>query len=385
MPWNEPGSGKSPNNNRGQGPDLQDIINNLKGGFGGGKKSSGSGPSIFPIIILALIAYVLWNSFYTVKEGFESVELRLGRYTQTEGAGLNHLWWPIEKKFLVNTQTLRTVEVGIRDRIAKPAEALMLTNDENIVDVTMAVQYTIKNVEDLIFNVGNVEQAGVLDNVVRGATESALREVVGSTKMDDLLTQGRNIVDANTKELLQLILDRYKTGIQVDSIEIQDAKPPSQVSNAFDDVVKADQDKVTSVNRAEAYANDIIPKARGRAARILQEAEAYKATTIAKATGEADRFDQILKEYQKAPEVTRKRLYLETMENVLSKTSKVMVDSSSGNSLMYLPIDKIIENNAKRSNNSTSNVDVPINESLDIPVKNTTKNNIRSAIREGRK
>jgi len=385
MPWNEPGSGKSPNNNRGQGPDLQDIINNIKGGLGGGKKSPGSGPSIFPIVILALIAYWLWNSFYTVKEGFESVELRLGRYTQTEGAGLNHLWWPIEKKFLVNTQKIRTVEVGYRGASSKPHEALMLTNDENIVDVTMAVQYTIKNVEDLIFNVGNVEQAGVLDDVVRGATESALREVVGSTKMDDLLTQGRNIVDANTKGSLQIILDRYKTGVQVDSIEIQDAKPPREVRDAFDDVVKADQDKVTSVNRAEAYANDIIPRARGRAARILQEAEAYKVTAIAKATGEAERFDQILSEYQKAPEITRKRLYLETMENVLGNANKVMIDSKSGNNLMYLPIDKIIENGTKRNNNrSNSNVDVPVNESLDIPVKNTNSRGARSAVREGR-
>ena len=212
--------------------------------------------------------------------------------------------------------------------------------------------------QNLIFNVGSVEQPGVLDDVVRGATESALREVVGGTKMDDLLTQGRNLIDTNTQELLQVILDRYKTGIQIDSIEIQDAKPPREVRDAFDDVVKADQDKVTLVNRAEAYANDIIPKARGRAARISQEAEAYKATTIAKATGEANRFDQILTEYRKAPEITRKRLYIETMEEVLGNTNKVMVDSSNGNSLMYLPRDKIIENGGKRRSTPQSNTDI---------------------------
>lgn len=385
MPWNEPGSGKSPNNNRGEGPDLQDMINNIKSGFGGGKKEPGSGPSMFPIVLLALAGYWLWNSIYTVSEGVQSVELRLGKYTKTEGAGLHHMWWPLEKNLMVNTQKVRTVEVGYRGGSAKPDEALMLTNDENIVDVTMAVQYTIKSVEDLFFNIGNVEQAGVLDDVVRGATESALREVVGSTKMDALLTQGRNIVDANTKELLQVILDRYKTGIQVDSIEIQDAKPPREVRDAFDDVVKADQDKVTSVNRAEAYANDIIPRARGRAARILQEAEAYKVTTIAKATGETDRFNQILKEYLKAPEITRKRLYLETMETVLSKTNKVMVDSKSGNNLMYLPIDKIIENGSKRkTSNRNSNAGIRDTESFDAPLKSVNNRGVRSAVREGR-
>jgi len=174
--------------------------------------------------------------------------------------------------------------------------------------------------------------------------------------MDALLTQGRSLVDADTESLLQEILDRYKTGIDVNSIEIQDAVPPNQVSAAFDDVVKADQDRVTLVNQAEAYANDIIPRARGKAARTLQQAEAYKESVIAKSTGEAERFSQILTEYRRAPEVTRKRLYLETMEEVLGNTNKVMIDQQGGNSLMYLPIDKLVGEQRSSINNSGSQV-----------------------------
>ncbi len=386
MPWNEPGSGKSPNPNRGKGPDIEDIINNIKDNFGGsgGNKSSGPGFSLFPLILIGGFLFWAYNSFYIVNEGSESVELRLGKYTQTEGPGLNFIIWPIERKIPVNTQTIRTVEVGYRDSGPQLNEALMLTNDENIVDVTMAVQYTIKEVKDLIFNVGNVEYQGVMDDVVRGATESALREVVGGTKMDDLLTAGRSIIDSNTKDLLQTILDRYQTGIQIESIEIQDAKPPREVRDAFDDVVKADQDKVTLVNQAEAYANDIIPKARGRAARILQNAEAYKETTVAQATGEAERFNQILTEYLKAPEITRKRMYLQTMEQVLSNTNKVLIDQQSGgNSLMYLPIDKIIENSKSRPQTLNNNIN-PRTTQENVGGLTTSNNRRNSSIREGR-
>lgn len=357
MPWNEPGSGKSPNSNRDGGPDIEDILKNIRDNFGGGGGKKPSGPGGFPIFALVLIGLVvLWGfkSFYIVEEGYESLEFRFGKYTSTQTPGLRFVLWPIETNIKVNTQTIRTVEVGYRDSGPQLKEALMLTNDENIVDVTMAVQYTIKNLEDLIFNVGNVRYAGVLDDVVRGATESALREVVGGTKMDDLLTEGRNVVDANTEELLQTVLDRYQTGIQIESVEIQDAKPPREVRDAFDDVVKADQDKVTLVNQAEAYANDLLPRARGRAARISQEAEAYRVTVVAEAEGQAERFTQVLDQYSLAPEITRKRLYLETMENVLSKTNKVLIDQTSNNSLMYLPIDKILEAGKSRPASGSS-------------------------------
>jgi len=270
--------------------------------------------------------------------------------------GLNFIVWPLEEKIIVDTQQVRTVEVGYRGNSPESKEALMLTRDQNIVDVTMAVQYTIKSIEDLVFNVGDIFQPGGLDRVVRSATESALREVVGSTEMDDLLTTDRPVVDAQTEELLQNILDRYQTGIQVQSIEIQDAKPPVQVREAFDDVVRADQDRTKLTNQAEAYAKKLVPNARGEAARILQEAEAYKAKVVAEATGEAERFNKILTEYQKAPAITKRRLYIETMEDVLSDSSKVLIDQNAGggNSLMYLPIDKIIENNKRDVSGSTS-------------------------------
>lgn len=408
MPWNEPGSGKSsnsggnnsgggngrrPSGNRGSNNDIEEMLKNLKESFGGGRgdnssgNRSGGGPVLpswlsFPAIIIALLVFVGFKSIYTIQEGFESVVLRFGEYNRTDVAGLNYAIWPIETKFKVDTKKIRTVEVGYRNGQTKPKEALMLTNDENIVDVTMAVQYTIKDLESLIFNVGNIEQRGELDSVVRGATESALREVVGSKTMDDLLTKGRREVDINTKEVLQVILDRYLTGIQIESVEIQDAKPPKPVSDAFDDVVKADQDKIRKENDAQAYANDLVPKARGEASRIIQEATGYKETIVAESTGEAERFNQILFEYRKAPEVTKKRLYLETMEQVLSNTNKVMVGESGGNNLLYLPIDKILEQNKATRKSSAASTN-QINQ-RDIKSVTSSQTRSRATNREGR-
>jgi len=369
MPWNEPGSGNSGNrdpwgngnkNKGNQSPDIDQIIDNVRkrfGGGGGGRNGKSKG-MFSPWLLILLIAVFYWGtqSFYQVDEGNQSIELRFGKFKQTVGAGLNFIAWPLEEKIIVDTQQVRTVEVGYRNNSPELKEALMLTRDQNIVDVTMAVQYTIKSIEDLVFNVGDIFQRGGLERVVRSATESALREVVGSTEMDDLLTTDRPIVDSETKALLQKILDRYQTGIQVQSIEIQDAKPPLQVRDAFDDVVRADQDKTKLTNQAEAYAKKLVPEARGEAARVLQEAEAYKAKVVAEATGEAERFNKILAEYQKAPAITKKRLYIETMEDVLADSSKVLMDQNAGggNSLMYLPIDKIVENNRRNNTGSTS-------------------------------
>ena len=365
MPWNEPGSGNSGNrdpwgngnkNKGGQNPDIDQIIDNVRKRFGGG--GNGKGKGLFsPWLLILVFAVFYWGSqsFYQVDEGNQSIELRFGKFKQTVGAGLNFIVWPLDEKIVFDTQQVRTVEVGYRNNSPELKEALMLTRDQNIVDVTMAVQYQIKSVEDLIFNVGDIFQTGGLDRVVRSATESALREVVGGTNMDDLLTTGRAIVDTETKDLLQKVLDRYKTGIQVQSIEIQDAKPPLQVRDAFDDVVRADQDRTKLTNQAEAYAKKLVPNARGEAARILQEAEAYKAKVVAEATGEAERFNKVLAEYQKAPEITEKRLSIEAIEDVLSSSSKVLIDQSgNGNSLMYLPIDKIVENNQRRQQSSAS-------------------------------
>lgn len=364
MPWNEPGSGnKDPwgngNRNRGnQGPDIEQVIENVRKRFGGGGRGSGGRGGLFsPFVIFIVFAVIYWasQSIYQVEEGSESYELRFGKYKQTVGAGLRFIAWPIEEKIVINTQEVRTVEVGYRGNTPEIKEALMLTRDENIVDVTMAVQYTIKEVKDLVENVGDLRYRDGLERVVRSATESALREVVGSTKMDDLLTTDRPVVDAKTETLLQQVLDRYQAGIQIESIEIQDAKPPSQVSDAFADVVKANQDKETLVNQAQAYSKSLIPNARGQAERVIQEAEGYKARVVAEATGEAERFNKIVTEYTKAPQITKKRLYIEAMEGVLSQSSKVLIDQNggNGNSLMYLPIDKIIENNA--ANNRAAN------------------------------
>ena len=396
MPWNEPGSGNSGNrdpwgngnkNKGNQSPDIDQIIDNVRKRFGGGG-GTGKPKGLFsPWLLLLLVAIGIWftQSFYQVDEGNESIELRFGKFKQTVGAGLN-LANVIEEKIIIDTQQVRTVEVGYRDNSPELKEALMLTRDQNIVDVTMAVQYTIKSIEDLVFNVGDIFQRGGLERVVRSATESALREVVGSTKMDDLLTTDRPIVDAETKALLQSILDRYNTGIQVSSIEIQDAKPPLQVRDAFDDVVRADQDRTKLTNQAEAYAKKLVPNARGEAARILQEAEGYKAKVVAEATGEAERFTKILAEYQKAPAITKKRLYIETMEDVLVDSSKVLIDSKAGggNSLMYLPIDKIIENNRRDSSGSTSARRDNILPSSQTPNQASQSQNSNSDNRGGR-
>ena len=363
MPWNEPGSGGSGSNGSGRpsgdAPDLEDVIQNVRKRFGGGgsNRRGGSGDSMFPgwpVLAGLLVVAWLFQSVYTVDEGYRSVELRFGEHTGTYGAGLNMVIWPIEERRIVDVDSIRPLRVGYRESGTEKrgvrSEAQMVTADENIVDVQLTVQYNIKSAEDLVFNVAEVEQRGGVDAVVRGATESALREIVGSKTMDGVLTDERTSVEIETKDLLQQILDRYTTGINVVSVELQASNAPQEVQPAFDDVVTAGQDYDRIKNEAEAYANSVVPRAQGQAARILQEAEAYKQTIVAKAEGEASRFVQVLDEYQKAPAVTRERLYLETMEQVLSNTSKVMIDQEGGNSLMYLPLDKLVEQGGRGSN-----------------------------------
>jgi len=235
----------------------------------------------------------------------------------------------------------RTIEVGYRSGGSQqtlgsvPREALMLTKDENIVDVRLAVQYQVKDAKQFLFNV--VNPAGTLKQV----TESAERGVIGSSKMDFVLTEGRSEIVAQIKQEIQEIMDAYQSGILVTSVNLQDAQPPEPVQAAFEDAIKAREDKQRLINEAEAYSNDVVPKARGAAARKLQEAEGYKEQVIAQAEGEAARFTDLLAEYEKAPEVTRKRLYIEAMQSVLSKTNTIMVDVKGGNNLLYLPLDKM--------------------------------------------
>ena len=373
MPWNEPGSDNRDPWGQGNGqkgpPDLDDVIrdlqNKIRGIFGGGGRSSGGGrklPSLGgkAIGLLLLVAAVLWvaSGFYVVKQGEQSVELRFGAFKMIKQAGLRwHLPYPIEANEIVNVQQLRTVEVGYRTNFRSnqlasvPKEALMLTEDMNIIDISFAVQFDIKDPKDRLLYV-----AGSLDSVVRGATESAVREIVGRNNMDFAITGGRREIAQETKNLLQVILDRYITGINIKAVEMQNAQPPAEVKAAFDDAVKAREDEERLKNEAEAYANDILPRARGGAARFIQEAQAYQATVIANAQGEASRFIQVLEEYQKAPEVTRDRLYLDAMEDVLGSSTKLIIDQQSGgNNVMYLPLDQLIRQRAATTGDRASN------------------------------
>jgi len=233
---------------------------------------------------------------------------------------------------------VRTVEIGYRSTVRnkQPKEALMLTDDENIIDIQFAVQYRLKNPSDWIFN--NRDQ----DEMVRQVAETSIREIVGKSKMDFVLYEGREKVALDVSLLMQQILDRYKSGAQITNVTMQGVQPPEQVQAAFDDAGKAGQDRERQKNEGQAYANDVIPKARGAASRLIQESEGYRASVIANAEGDASRFKQVLTEYQKAPAVTRDRMYLETMQKIFTNTTKVMVDAKSGNNLLYLPLDKLI-------------------------------------------
>ena len=355
MAWNEPGGSgnKDPwgdRNNQSGPPDLDEVIkkisNKISGMFGGGKSGGngvGGGPSAggsIPFSLIGGIIAVIWflSGIYIVEEGKQGVILQFGAFSEITDPGPH--WYPrfIQTVDIVDVEGSRSINLG-----RKASEALMLTQDENIIDVKFTVQYKVKNPKDFLFNVRTP------DATLVQATESAMREVVGKNKMDFVLKEGRPEVAARTERLIQEILDGYQTGILVTNLNMQDAQPPEQVQGAFDDVIKAREDRETKINEAEAYANDIIPKARGKAARMVQEASAYRDQTIARASGETNRFKKILTEYERAPKVTRERLYLETMESVLEKSNKVMIDVKKGNSLLYLPLDKIGANNSRRS------------------------------------
>ncbi|MBI3570016.1 MAG: FtsH protease activity modulator HflK [Gammaproteobacteria bacterium] len=354
MAWNEPGKpgDKDPWGQRRKpgagGPDIDRIVKNIQqkfaglfgGGGGGGARASGFG---FGLIVVVALAIWFVTGFYIVNQGERGVVLRFGKKAEITEAGLRwHLPFPIEKVEKVNVEKVSTIEIGYRSnsrtggKSKVPKEALMLTEDENIIDIEFAVQYKIKDAAEYLFNVRDPE------TTIAQATESAVREVVGKSTLDFALTEGRDQVSRSARELLQQILDRYKTGVHIVTVETQKAQPPDEVKSAFDDAVKAREDEQRLKNEAEAYANDVIPRARGAAARMTQEAEGYKASVIARADGDARRFSQIASEYVKAPGVTRERMYLETMEQVLSNTTKIFVDQKAGNNLIYLPLDKLV-------------------------------------------
>jgi membrane protease subunit HflK len=376
MSWNEPGGDKKdPWSGRGDQkgpPDLDEAIRSLQeklgkifgGGGGGDGDSGGSGgsPNYFSsghlmrnLGFLAAGVFVLWglSGFYIVDEGNHGVLTRFGRYVGTTQSGLNwHIPVPVEQVNLVNVKRNRLIEVGFSSRGAEqsvPNDALMLTKDENIVDVRLGVQYQIKDAKDFMFNVANPEATLIQ------VTKSAERSVIGSSTMDFVLTEGRSEIVTRIKKEIQDVMDSYKSGIQVTSVNLQDAQPPEQVQNAFEDAIKAREDEQRLINEAQAYSNDVVPKARGAAARKEQEAEGYKEQVIAQAEGETSRFSQLLAEYTKAPEVTRKRLYLESMESVLSSTNNVMIDVKSGNNMLYLPLDKLMQQQQLAPNQASGN------------------------------
>ncbi|VAW87425.1 HflK protein [hydrothermal vent metagenome] len=367
MAWNEPGGSKD-NDPWGGGkksdqgpPDLDEVVKKFQdqvrsifggkgkgsGGDGEGKGSSsgGSGSKIGLGVVVGG-ALFLWGltGIYIVDEGKRGVELVFGAYSETTQPGPHwHMPAPISTVEIVDVSQIRNVEIGYRSGAGGESskrsvlnEAMMLTQDENIVDVNFAVQYRIKDAQDYLFNLRSP------DETLREATESAVREIVGKSKMDFVLTEGRSEMVQSAEILIQAILDRYGSGLQVTSVNMQDAQPPEQVQAAFSDAVKAREDEQRVKNEAEAYANDILPKARGAGARMFEEATAYKSKVVSEAEGQTSRFLQVLTEYEKAPVVTRERMYLDAMETVLNNTSKVMLDVEGSGNLLYLPLDRMM-------------------------------------------
>ena len=292
-----------------------------------------------------VVALGLWGAtgFYIVPEGQSGIVTTFGKYTETTMPGFRwHLPWPVQNADIVDVSSVRTVAIGAAGRANREAEALMLTDDENIVDLRFNVQYRIKAGEGAM---NYLFRSRHPDESVRQTAESAMREVVGRRKMDSVLFESKQEIAEGVKRIMQDMLDRYHTGIEVMSVAIQNAQPPQPVQAAFNDAVKAGQDRERQINEGEAYANAVIPKAHGMAARLQQEAEGYKTRVVETATGDAERFSQILAQYEKAPQVTRDRMYVDMMQQVLQSTTKVYVDTKDGNNLLYLPFDKLMEQN----------------------------------------
>ena len=347
MAWNEPGGNNddrdpwNTNKNRGQQgpPDLDEVFKNLQkkfgslfGGKGGGRSGGGSMGSAggFGIGVVIVILLLFWvaTGFYKIEEAERGVIFRFGEHVETTQRGLHwHLPIPIEHVEKVDVVKVFTI----------PINSTMLTQDENIVDIHGTIQYQIDNAEKYLLNVRNPEIS------LSQVTESALRESIGRSKMDYVITEGREEIALQVEDIIQGVVNNYQTGLNIIKVKIQSATPPEAVTDAFDDVTPAREDEERFTHEAEAYRNEVIPKARGASARLREEADAYKNEVIARAEGEAERFNQLLTEYKKAPQITRERLYLDMMESVLTKSSKVMVDVEGGNNLLYLPLDKLME------------------------------------------
>ncbi len=386
MPWNEPGKDKDPwgQRNNDAPPDLDEVFNKLKnklggvlgGGKGGGSSRGGSSNQDFSgIILLALGALVIvWilSGIYIVDEGKRGVETRFGERMDVTMPGPHwRLPWPIDMVEQVDVEGVRTTNHNSQ----------MLTEDENIVALSLAVQYNIKNAQEYAFEVRDP------DVTLKQAAETSIREVVGRNKMDFIITDGRSEIASETKRIMQEILDSYKTGLNVLQVNLNEAQPPEEVQDAFDDAIKAREDEQRIINEANAYRNDIVPKARGDAQSLLEEAEAYRTQMIKSSQGETQRFNQLLTEYTLAPEVTRERLYIETLEEVMTNNPKVVIDVKSGGNLTYLPLDRLISptggGTSTGAQRQSSMTESGSNAQRDI-LEEFRRNNSRSRLRETR-
>ena len=368
MSLNDPQWGKR---GRSGPPDLDEIWRNvnrrLSEIFGRktppGEGGDGPPPRSLPLggagLLVALVLLVwLASGFYIVDEGRRGVVTHFGRFTETTLPGPRwHLPFPIEAVEIIDFLQVKTVEIGYRNnnpknKIAK--ESLMLTDDENIIDIQFAVQYDLKNAADFVFNARKPE------DIVAQVAATAISEVVGRNKMDFVLYEGRAEIATETEKLMQAMLDRYGTGVSIRKVTLQNTQPPEQVQAAFDDAVKASQDLERQKNEGQAYANNVVPLARGMASRLLQEADGYNASVVQRAEGDASRFRQVLVEYSKAPAVTRERLYLDMMQSVLGNSSKVLIDQKGSNSLLYLPLDQLLKQTQAASGGAAPSVDARV-------------------------
>lgn len=367
MGWNEPGNGKDPWGRQAPGgpkpPDLEQILRRLKARFGGGRFGSAPGglggagrPGSFGVFaVIAAIGFVwLLSGIYIIEPAERGVVLQFGKHVVTTGPGPHwHLPWPIQKLEKINVDKVESFT----------DHAVMLTQDENIVNVELAVQYRVSNAEHFLFNVRDPV------DTLREATRSAVREVVGKSKVDYVMNE-RAAVAQQTQEILQKLLDTFVSGVLVTTLALQDVQPPEPVQPAFDDVTRAREDEVKKKNEAEAYANAILPTARGEASRQLAEAEGYRSRVVERAKGEAARFTALLTEYDKSPQVTRKRLYLDAMESVLGNTSKILVDTKS-NPLLYLPLDQLMRQQTPPDASTPARPAQPNAESGPVPAPST--------------
>lgn len=398
-----PGSRDRGQGSGGQSSDLdelwRDLNRKLSGFFGGGSGGGapkGEQPDMrnagVGVALIGGIALAVWmaSGFFIVKEGQQAVITQFGKYKSTVGAGFNwRLPYPIERHELVFVTQIRSADVG-RDSIVKSTglrESAMLTEDENIVEIKFAVQYRLSDARAWLF-----ESKNPSDAVVQAA-ETAVREVVGKMRMDTALSEERDQIAPRVRQLMQTILDRYKVGVEVVGINLQQGgvRPPEQVQASFDDVLKAGQERERAKNEAQAYANDVIPRAVGAASRLAEESSAYKARIVAQAQGDAQRFASILTEYQKAPQITRDRMYLDAMQQIYGNVTKVIVESRQGSNLLYMPLDKIMQSvggasgaSAVESVSGSSGGVVPQSSSNPVPIDVRGRDSGRSREREVR-